>query len=282
MWKAIVTECEGHDVGVVRAVIADDDPGSALVLRMAIDATGRACVVRQAGDGMDCLGALRDERPDVLFLDIQLPKLTGIEVAEQALREPDAPLVVFVTNHDSYAVRAFELAAVDYIVKDAQVDRFERRVAAAVDRVVDALKSRGRSTPVGRAAQHPAKQGVSSGQDSARAAVDLLVVKDYGQGTIRLIDPADVLYVRRRGRRSEVSTATDVYPTYHALGDLLDRLQCHGFVRASRSALLSLRHVEHLIPNGDGSYDAIMRGKADEPVGVSRACARALLGAYAV
>jgi len=105
-----------------------------------------------------------------------------------------------------------------------------------------------------------------------------LPVRDYEQGTIRLVDPADLVYAQRRDRRVVLHTPTTRFPTYYTITRLRQRLAHAGFFQASASAIINLECVEHLIPNGDGSYDALLRlGDQMVNVPISRSRSRELL-----
>jgi two-component system, LytTR family, response regulator LytT len=255
---------------MVRAVVADDEAGSRELLRLALEASGGVSVVGEAQDGAECLRLLFEQSPDVLFLDVEMPRLNGIEVAEEALRGSAPPLVVFVTGHDHFAVRAYALAALDYVVKDPDLAQFEVRVSDTVSRVRAALDRRG-PCPVVPAPE--TREGAPR-----RPFRDRLPVKDYCEGTVRLLDPSDIVSIERRRRRAEVRIHDRRFPTYYTLDALFDRLAERGFARASRSALLNINHIAHMIPNGDGSYDAVLDDAERTVVPVSRANARALLG----
>jgi DNA-binding LytR/AlgR family response regulator len=265
---------------MIRAFVADDDRGSLGLLRRALGATGKVEIVAEASDGLECLKLLFREPPDVLFLDIEMPLLTGIEVAEEALRLAEPPLVVFITNHDEHAVRAFQLAAMDYIVKDMRVAEFHERVAQAVDRVERALANRLHARELQHADLALLAERTTKGQSAPDSPLHgRLPVKDHTEGTIRFLKPEDILCVERRDKRTEVRTREGKFPTYCTMDALLKRLAPHGFARASRSVLVNLDHVEHMIPNGDGTYDIILEGLAGLTVAVSRSNARDLLAA---
>lgn len=110
---------------VIRAVVVDDEPLARLRLRTLLADHTDFAVVAECADGREAIAAVGREHPDVIFLDVQMAEMSGMEVA-RALEGPGSPTVVFVTAYDEYAVRAFELHAIDYLLKPFDEDRFTR------------------------------------------------------------------------------------------------------------------------------------------------------------
>ena len=256
---------------MIRAIIADDEPTSARLLREVATRTGQVEVVGEAHRGLDCLQLAAELHPDLLFLDVRMPGMSGIEVAEMVLDGEKPPLVVFVTGHDEYAVKAFELAATDYVLKGPDLHTLEVRVAEAVARVAEALENRS-------AALNGLRQRVSQWREQdPPSAPPRLAVKDYEEGTVRLIHTAKVAWAERTGGHVELHTADKTFRTHATVDRLEQRLAAAGFLRANRGVLLNMEFIDHLIPNGDGSYDALLRDSARTVITVSRSRAKALL-----
>lgn len=129
--------------GVVRNVlIADDEPLARERIRMLLEPHISFRVVEEAETGDEALDRIRRFRPDVVFLDIRMPGRSGVEVAQQLLSEDRPPAVVFVTAHDEFAIRAFEVSAIDYLVKPIDRERFDQMLGRVERRVMsDALSS---------------------------------------------------------------------------------------------------------------------------------------------
>src|SRR3954466_11132271 len=120
----------------IRTVIFDDEPLAIERLRMALDEIEGVEVVGDARDGNAAIGAIREARPDLVLMDIRMPGLNGIEVA-QALNENDEAHVVFVTAYTRFATQAFEVEAVDYLVKPVEFDRLRTAVDRVRERIVN-------------------------------------------------------------------------------------------------------------------------------------------------
>jgi two-component system, LytTR family, response regulator len=122
---------------VRRVLVADDEPLARERLRQLLSRHPAYEVVAECTDGDEALAAIEAERPDVAFLDISMPGRTGVEVASALLEDAEAPAIVFVTAFDQYALRAFEVSAIDYLVKPVDRERFEQmlqRVEKRIDR----------------------------------------------------------------------------------------------------------------------------------------------------
>ena len=122
---------------VRRVLVADDEPLARERLRLLLSRHPAYEVVAECTDGDAALAAIEAERPDVAFLDISMPGRTGVEVASALLEDAEAPAIVFVTAFDQYALRAFEVSAIDYLVKPVDRERFEQmlqRVEKRIDR----------------------------------------------------------------------------------------------------------------------------------------------------
>ncbi|HEY3397535.1 MAG TPA: LytTR family DNA-binding domain-containing protein [Armatimonadota bacterium] len=240
---------------LIRTAIADDEPASQRLLQMALEATGRVEIVGVASSGVECLRLWEELSPDVLFLDIKMGEFGGLEVASLVLAAKRPPAIVFITSHDDFALRAFELRAVDYVVKSPDLKSFHERIAETVARLEDQRRS-------------PAPT------ESVRAVVDQLQerepfpptrklpVKDYRQGTVRLIDPTAILYVERKERRAIIHAFGEDFPTYFTVAQLEERLAPAGFFRINPGTIINLDAVQHLIPQGDGSYDVLLKDAA--------------------
>jgi len=163
---------------------------------------------------------------------------------------------------------------VDYVVKTDDLDVFEERVNTTLTRIEQQLAGK-------RPDYELLRQGIMQLlQQELRPLSHKLPVKDYEEGTVRLLDPETVIYVTREGRQVILHTADKDFPTYFTVTKLSERLTEAGFLRANRGEIINLRFVEHLIPNGDGSYDAILqdnKGNIITTITVSRGRSKALL-----
>lgn len=225
---------------MIRAVIADDEaPAREKLERWVAEQPGLA-MVGSAEDGLSAAQCIDRLRPDVAFLDVQMPTLSGLQVAAQ-LEPARAPLIVFVTAFDEHAVKAFELNAVDYLLKPYDRDRFARTVQRVRERL-HAHESGASAVAIGR----------------ARApACERLLVPDGER--LQLIDAASVEWLQADDNYVHVHTATRTYLLRRTLQDLLSQLGDQRFVRIHKSTAVNLGSIGSLSPLFKGDYEIQLR-----------------------
>jgi two-component system LytT family response regulator len=197
-------------------------------------------VVAQSEDGIAAAEAIARHTPDVAFLDIQMAGLTGLEVAAQ-LEQRDAPLLVFVTAFDAHAIRAFELSAIDYLLKPFDKDRLLLTLARVRERARDR---------VARAS------AVATARAQTRSS-ERLLVPDGGQ--LHLIDISTVEWIEAADNYVHVHTPSRSYLLRRTLRDLLSQLGEHQFARIHKSAAVNLAAIRALAPLFKGDHDVRLR-----------------------
>jgi two-component system LytT family response regulator len=233
---------------VIRALLVDDEEPALARLRRLLDGHADVECVGTAGDGLSALALVRELRPDVLFLDIQMPEVDGLSVAA-ALPKP-GPAVVFATAFDEHAIRAFELAAVDYLLKPIT----KKRLASALDRL------RNRS---GHAA------------DAVQAAMARLSAKPHkmairaGAGYV-VFDPERVSAIVAQDHYASIFVDGRELLSDDSLDRLLGRLDETRFVRVHRSAIVNLGFVRELRQEGDRKYVAVLSDPNNLRIPISR------------
>jgi two-component system, LytTR family, response regulator len=224
----------------MRAFIVDDEAPARAKLRLWLAGQPDVEITGEFADGMSAAQAIIAAAPDVVFLDVQMPGLSGLEVAAQ-LEPEDAPLLVFVTAYDAHALAAFDLNAVDYLLKPYDEDRFRR----ALDRVRERLQSPGQPATTVRAAR--THVGVS----------DRLLVP--AGGGLRLIDCASVHALEADDNYVHVHTADRQYLLRRTLHDLLQQLGEQRFVRIHKSTAVNIAEIDSLAPLFKGDYELRLR-----------------------
>jgi two-component system, LytTR family, response regulator LytT len=263
----------------MRVVIAEDDERFADLLSRLLALTGSVEVVGSARTGEECIRLVGDQRPDLLLLDIEMPQLSGIEVAEITLASEDPPFIVFITGHDEYAVKAFGLRAMDYIVKPVDPGELAGRLADMLTRVEEELQHRELALEQLRGRINAAAEQLddSAGSPAAQPIRGRLPVKDYAQGTLRILATTAISHITRERRHVVVHTENEALPTTYTVERLARRLSADGFVQISSGALANLSYVRHMIPNGDGSYDVFLSDPGETVLLSPRARAQELL-----
>ena len=217
----------------LRVLIADDEPRARQFLEKLLGEHEALEVVGAARGGAEALQLISDLKPDVAFLDIHMPDLSGLEVARH-LRGAEAPIVVFVTAYDKYAVEAFEVAALDYVLKPLK----RERLAETVRRVV-AESSHGR--PAARA------EALREALDSpaiASQSPPLRRLPVRHRREVKLLDLAQVPLIFSRDRLVLARCETHEYLVDYTLQELEQRLPEGQFVRVHRAALVNVDAIE--------------------------------------
>ncbi|HTX40124.1 MAG TPA: LytTR family DNA-binding domain-containing protein, partial [Bryobacteraceae bacterium] len=228
----------------LKAVIVDDEELARAFLRELLAAHPEIAIVAECANGFEAVKALAETPADLLFLDVQMPKLDGFEVLE--LIDP-GPAVIFVTAYDQYAMRAFDAHAVDYLLKPFPAERFERALERARARLGE------RTLPVEVAAGRPPAERPQR-----------LVVRD---GTRVHVIPLDKLdYAEAQDDYVALHSAGKSYLKQQTISNLEASLDPARFVRIHRSALVNLERVARIEPYGKESRLAILTDGTRLPV----------------
>jgi two-component system, LytTR family, response regulator len=225
---------------MMRAVIVDDEEPARAKLRRWLGSERDIEIAGEFADGLAAAHAIITSPPDVVFLDVQMPGLSGLQVAAQF--EPEAaPLVVFVTAYDAHALAAFDLNAVDYLLKPYDEERFRR----ALDRLRGRLRS-------------PEKRGSAVRMAREQTGVSDRLLVPAGDG-LRLIDSAGIHSLEADDNYVHVHTAGQTYVLRRTLRDLLQQLGEQRFVRIHKSVAVNIAEIDALSPLFKGDYELRLR-----------------------
>lgn len=252
----------------LKVIICDDNEADVIALKKVIKDSVN--LIGEACDANECLEIMDKENPDLLLLDIDMPGMSGIELASMVMDFEDAPQIAFITGRDDLAIKAFDMSAIDYVKKPFSAERVEQ----TIEKAIDCMKS-GKTKEI----EDTIRQLIS---DQQKRATDRLPVKDYKERTIRFLDPAKIIFAQRDSRKVNIYTDTEVFPTYYTVDKLEERLKDHGFQKANSGLLVNIDFIEHMIPNGDGSYDLLLKVHKDKMITVSRSCSKAILNTLSV
>ncbi|NOT34722.1 MAG: response regulator transcription factor [Candidatus Eisenbacteria bacterium] len=218
----------------LRAVIADDEPRARQFLERLLGEHEGLEVVGVARNGAEALAMVQEHRPDVAFLDIHMPDISGLEVARHL--GAAAPLVVFVTAYDQHAVEAFELAALDYVLKPIRRDRLSETVRRVIHEVrTRDNPARGQERAIDRVLDAP-------GVDVLREPLRRLPVRHRRE--VRLLDLAGVTRIVSRDRLVLACAEGHEFLVDYTLQELEERLPRGQFVRVHRGALVNVDSIE--------------------------------------
>jgi two-component system LytT family response regulator len=230
----------------LRTIVVDDEELARQVLRELLRAHHEIEVVAECRNGLEAVKAVSEDKPDLLFLDVQMPKLTGFDVLE--LIGPDVP-VIFVTAYDEYAMKAFEVHAVDYLLKPVG----KERLSAALQRV-----------KLRAAEKSPTAADLTVAARPAGQFAERLVVKD---GTrVTLIPVAKLDYVEAQDDYVALATEGKKHLKQQTIASLEAALDPKLFVRIHRSYLVNLDRVTRIEPYGKESRVAVLSTGAKLPV----------------
>ena len=222
----------------IRAMIVDDEELARFVVRELLEAHAEIEIVAECVNGFEAVKAVAEHKPDLLFLDVQMPKLTGFDVLE--LIGTDTP-VIFVTAYDEYAMKAFEVHAVDYLLKPVGKERFEAALERAKERVVGRV---------------PMPAEVVAASRAPGAFAERLVVKD---GTrVTLIPCAKLEYAEAQDDYVALVSEGKKHLKQQTIASLEASLDPALFVRIHRSYLVNLERVVRIEPYGKDSRMAIL------------------------
>jgi two-component system LytT family response regulator len=229
-----------------RVVIADDEPLARERLRMLLAAEPWVDVVRECNDGTAAVAAIRDLQPDLIFLDLQMPGATGFEVIEQ-VGPARMPAVVFVTAYDQYALRAFEVRALDYLLKPFDRERFQQALVRAreqLQRAVDGELER-RLLALVQDIHQPARHA------------DRFVVKAGGR--VYFVRAGDVDWIEAAGNYVKLHAGADTHLLRETMTAIEAELDPDVFFRIHRCHIVNLERVKELQPWVNGEYVACLK-----------------------
>jgi two-component system LytT family response regulator len=225
-----------------RVAIVEDEPIALLGLRSMVATLADATLVGEATSGAEAVRLLREKQPDIVFLDVNLPGGDAFEVLARAPLEA-SPTIVLVTAFDEYAVKAYDLGVTDYLLKPFD----ERRFLRAWQRAVAAR--------IGTDADASTQPRVETSR--------LLLRRD---GRVHAVPLSEVEWIEAADNYVRVHAAAGRFMWRHPLRQVAARLAEAGFAQASRSALINVRHVDHLLPLDSGEGRVRLRSGVEIPV----------------
>jgi len=241
----------------LRALIVDDEAPARSELRYMLQEIRDVEVVGEATNANEAIKLIKALNYDVVFMDIQMQGLSGLQVAEIVKELPSSPMVVFVTAYGEHAVKAFELDAVDYLVKPFE----EGRLAQTIDKI-------SRRKAKFKKLERRKIRGEETG-------IDLLPVQEKGKTILLPIDK--IAYIHAQNERVFVHAIGGVYYASFNLKDLESRLVNKGFFRTHRSYLVNIHKAKEVVPMFHGSFILRLSGEIEVPVSRRKASELKLL-----
>ena len=207
---------------MTRVLIVDDEALARERIRTLLASERDVTIVGECSGGREAVAAIVQHRPDLVFLDIQMPDLDGFQVLE-AVAMDWLPAVVFVTAYDEYAIQTFDVNAMDYILKPIEPARFQKALGRAVK----------------------------------RGPLDRFVIRAGGK--VLFVKPGDIDWIEADGKLAQVHVGRETHAVRIPLKRLEERLEAHGFVRVHRSAIVNVDRIRELEPWFHGEYVVILK-----------------------
>ncbi|MEO1023648.1 MAG: LytTR family transcriptional regulator DNA-binding domain-containing protein [Bacteroidota bacterium] len=223
----------------MKAYLVDDESLARERLRSLLShAETNLEIVGESGTATEAIEEINQLKPDVVFLDIEMPGLDGFDVV--SLIDNPKPYIIFVTAYDQYAIKAFEVYALDYLTKPVRLERLNESLAR-LSQLTTTIK------------QHQSAAFEQAIQEKQKQPLEVLTAK---RGTrIFVLDLSDILYIEAKEKLVYAHTEAQSYRLDHTLDKLEERLPNDHFIRSHRSYLVNVRFIKELIPWFSGTYE---------------------------
>lgn len=225
---------------MLNVLIADDNDGMRMVLRKAVEKTGNT-IVGEAACGQEAVEMFEKTRPQVIFLDIELPDIDGIETARHIIDIDPRAFIIFATAHEEFRKEAFEIYAYDYLVKPFEISR----IASTLERIE--AQSSGLEVPA---------MPLDVSKNPKKSDKLLLRHKDG----ISLVDTSDIILIQRENRATVIYTTIEKHITSETLSEMEQRLPAGKFFRCHKSYIVNVDRITRIYPYGRWTYIVKLKG----------------------
>lgn len=242
----------------MKILITDDETPARNELKYILEQLEPDLHINEARNGDEALSLLSQETTNVVFLDINMPGMSGLNVAASIMLMPDPPLIVFATAYDEHAVKAFDLDALDYVVKPFD----ERRIAQTFTRIRQALES---------------KERLSKQQENIRTYLQKAKSKSLNKLWVErenenrlLLDYNDIIWLDAEEKKVYAHTYNEKFLVRYTLKELEELLQEQVFARVHKASIINLNHIAEVVPWFSGNYMVRMNNHSKTEVKMSR------------
>jgi DNA-binding LytR/AlgR family response regulator len=246
----------------IRALIADDESAARARLRRLLDHHPEVRIIGEAENGIDALQTIEELRPELLFLDVEMPGLSGFEVLKGLSDDVPRPLTIFVTGFHEYALEAFRERAIAYLLKPIEEEHLREMVMRAAALIQSDSSMRVEEEKVNRLLGNAAR------------TVQQIVARKANR--VFLINPSDAVYFYMDGGILRMRVENDTYWVNYQLRELEEALEERGFFRAHRSSLVNLARIKELRMDPGSSIVLVMSDAKNSQIEVSERQARVL------
>ena len=239
----------------IRALIVDDEPLARRTIRHLLQGDPEIIIIAECPNGLEAVRAIRTHNPDLLFLDVQMPEMDGFQVLNE-IGVDRIPVTIFITAYDRYALKAFEVSAVDYLLKPFEDERFERAMMRAKEHVSQKKEGRLNNRLLALLEHYTAQSNSSPEPTNKPKYLQRLAIKSGGRvyflkvEEIDYIEAADQYVILHAGAKSHI--------TRESMANLEAQLDPEKFFRSHRSTIVNLACVKEIQPNTHGDSAIIL------------------------
>jgi two-component system, LytTR family, response regulator len=212
-----------------KVLLIDDEKDARILLRQYLQAYPGYEIIDECVNGLDAVGKINSEKPDLIFLDIQMPGISGFQVVQQLVHVPQ---VIFTTAYDKYALRAFDNNAIDYLLKPYTAERFDKAMSKLASQDNQSLSRIQYTSHEPNTNNYPVRMLVESGNKLAN------------------IDVLDIYYLEAERDYTKIVTAEKTYLSNYGIGSLQLRLNPQLFLRVHRSYIVNIHHIQEVYKDG--------------------------------
>ncbi|HSZ71313.1 MAG TPA: LytTR family transcriptional regulator DNA-binding domain-containing protein [Cytophagaceae bacterium] len=234
---------------VIRTLIIDDEPLARELIRTFLKDYPAFQVVAECINGFDGLKAIQELKPDVIFLDVEMPKVSGLEMLELV---DEMPLVIFTTAYEEHAIKAFEMNALDYLLKPFTKERFKK----SIDKIEDRQRHKSDETVKLR--------HLSENHSLRQEALERVVVKTVS--SIKVIPLSDILYLEAQDDYVMIHTSEGSFLKQQTMKYFEQALPAKQFIRIHRSYIINIREMLRIEPYEKNGYQIVLKSSGTLPV----------------
>ena len=243
-------------VNLQRCLVVDDEMPARQELLYILSSIPDVEVVGEADNGIKALELNKKLRPDIIFLDIQMPQMSGMEVARQLLEEEHKPMVIFVTAYNQFAVEAFEVNAIDYLLKPISEERLRNRLED-----IDSMKVKEKDIDYNKLSKLIEEMNPTTKLEKR--------ISLYHENKLIPIEIKDIIYITIEDRHTIIVSNKGRFETNSTLNELLDKLDPSMFFRSHKSYIVNLNSIESIEPWFNSTYNINLKSH-EEIIPVSR------------
>lgn len=231
----------------IRTLIVDDEPIARRGIRQQLRTEADVEIIGECANGREAVAAIRKESPDLIFLDVQMPLLDGFGVVN-AIGVEDLPAVVFVTAYDEHAIRAFEVNALDYLLKPLDQDRFQKTLAR-IRRQLNGAKTEQLQRKLATLLEHLEE---SKTEGKRTKYLERVVIKESGRLFFLTMNEID--WINAQGNYVQIHTKDSTHLLRETMNGIETKLDHHKFLRIRRSTIVRIERIKELHPLFNGEY----------------------------